>query len=33
MVGEGKDFAALVKRQNPAIKISHCYLHRESRPV
>ena len=28
MMGEGRGLAALVKRQNPAIKITHCCLHR-----
>ena len=30
MVGEGRGFAALVKRQNPAIEITHCCIHREA---
>jgi len=30
MVGEARGFAALVKRQNPAIQITHCCLHREA---
>ena len=30
LVGEGRGFAALAKRQNPAIKITHCCIHREA---
>ena len=33
MVGEGRGFAALVKRQNPAIEITHCCMHREALTV
>ena len=27
MVDEGRGFAALIKRENPAIEITHCCLH------
>ena len=30
MVGEGRDSAALVKRQNRAIQITHCCIHRKA---
>ena len=30
MVGEERGFAAMVKRQNPAIEITHCCIHREA---
>ena len=30
MVGEGRGFAALVERQNPAIEITLCCIHREA---
>ena len=30
MVGKGRGFVALVKRQNPAIEITHCCIHREA---
>ena len=30
MVGEGRGFLALVKRQNPAIEITHCCIHQEA---
>jgi len=33
MVDEGRGFAALVKRQNPAIQITQCYLHRKARTI
>ena len=33
MVAKGRVFAALVKRQNPAIQLTYCCLHSEARPV
>ena len=30
MMGADKGFAAWVKRQNPAIQITHCCIHREA---
>jgi len=32
-VGEDRGFAALKKRQNPAIQIMHCCLRRDASPV
>ena len=32
-MGEGRGFAALVKRQNPAIEITHCCIHRKALTV
>ena len=30
MMGASKEFAVWVKRQNPAIQITHCCIHREA---
>ena len=33
MVCEGRGFATSVKRQNPAIQITHCCLHGQAQPI